>query len=119
MRPKAMLFGEPASALDPELVGEALRLTRSLAEEGGALLVGAHEMGLAREASDRAIFVPQRRVEAESPPAELSGDPTSERFRQFIAGAPPGGALSRDGAPRAHQCCQWPGCHIQPRPWNT
>ena len=84
MRPKVMLFDEPTSALDPELVGEVLRVMRSLAEEGRTMLVVTHEMSFARDVSSRVIFLHQGLIEAEGPPAELFGDPKSERFRQFI-----------------------------------
>jgi len=85
MRPKVMLFDEPTSALDPELVGEVLRVMRSLAEEGRTMLIVTHEMGFARDVSSRLVFLHLGMVEAEGPPAELFGDPKSERFRQFIA----------------------------------
>ena len=84
MRPKVMLFDEPTSALDPELVGEVLRVMRALAEEGRTMLVVTHEMGFARDVSSRVVFLDQGLVEAEGPPAELFGDPKSDRFRQFI-----------------------------------
>jgi octopine/nopaline transport system ATP-binding protein len=86
MRPKVMLFDEPTSALDPELVGEVLRVMRALAEEGRTMLVVTHEMGFARNVSNRVMFLHQGRVEAEGPPAELFGECESERFRQFISG---------------------------------
>ena len=85
MRPKVMLFDEPTSALDPELVGEVLRVMRSLADEGRTMLIVTHEMGFARDVSDRIIFLHQGLVEDEGPPAELFGNSKSERFRQFIA----------------------------------
>jgi len=85
MRPKVMLFDEPTSALDPELVGEVLRVMRALAEEGRTMLVVTHEMSFARDVSSRVVFLHQGLVEAEGPPAELFGDPRSDRFRQFIA----------------------------------
>ncbi|HEU4518559.1 MAG TPA: ATP-binding cassette domain-containing protein, partial [Microvirga sp.] len=85
MRPQVMLFDEPTSALDPELVGEVLRVMRSLAEEGRTMLVVTHEMGFARDVSSRVMFLHKGVVEAEGPPAELFGAPTSERFKQFIS----------------------------------
>lgn len=84
MRPKVMLFDEPTSALDPELVGEVLRVMRSLAEEGRTMLVVTHEMGFARDVSNRVIFLHQGLVEEEGPPAEVFGAPKSGRFKQFI-----------------------------------
>ena len=85
MRPKVMLFDEPTSALDPELVGEVLRVMRALAEEGRTMLVVTHEMSFARDVSSRVVFLHQGLVEAEGAPADLFGDPKSDRFRQFIA----------------------------------
>src|ERR1700737_2462904 len=86
MRPKVMLFDEPTPALDPELVGEVLRVMRALAEEGRTMLVVTHEMSFARNVSNRVMFLHKGLVEAEGPPAELFGDCKSERFRQFISG---------------------------------
>ena len=86
MKPKVMLFDEPTSALDPELVGEVLRVMRALAEEGRTMLVVTHEMGFARDVSNRVMFLHKGVVEAEGPPAELFGHSKSDRFRQFIAG---------------------------------
>ena len=84
MRPRAMLFDEPTSALDPELVGEVLRVIRALAEEGRTMLIVTHEMGFAREVSNRAVFLHQGVVEEEGPPAQVFGDPVSARCRQFV-----------------------------------
>ena len=86
MRPEVMLFDEPTSALDPELVGEVLRVMRGLAEEGRTMLVVTHEMGFAREVSDRVMFLHQGRVEEDGTPDEVFENPKSERFRQFLAG---------------------------------
>lgn len=85
MRPRVMLFDEPTSALDPELVGEVLRVMRSLAEEGRTMLVVTHEMGFARDVSNRVVFLHQGLVEAEGTPDALFKNSSSERFRQFIA----------------------------------
>ncbi|SCY01787.1 ABC transporter ATP-binding protein [Microvirga guangxiensis] len=85
MRPDVMLFDEPTSALDPELVGEVLRVMRSLAEEGRTMLVVTHEMGFARDVSNRVVFLHKGLVEEEGPPAEVFGAPKSERFKQFIS----------------------------------
>jgi len=78
-------FDEPTSALNPELVGEALRVTPALAEEGRTMPVVPHEMSFARDVSRRVIFLHQGRVEAEGPPAERLGGSKSDRFRQFIS----------------------------------
>jgi octopine/nopaline transport system ATP-binding protein len=85
MRPRVMLFDEPTSALDPELVGEVLRVMRALAEEGRTMLVVTHEMGFAKDVSNRVVFLHQGVVEEEGPPAEVFGAPKSDRFRQFIS----------------------------------
>ena len=86
MQPDVMLFDEPTSALDPELVGEVLRVMRDLAEEGRTMLVVTHEMGFAREVSDRVMFLHEGRVEENGKPDEVFPNPKSERFRQFLAG---------------------------------
>jgi octopine/nopaline transport system ATP-binding protein len=85
MHPKVMLFDEPTSALDPELVGEVLRVMRSLAEEGRTMLVVTHEMGFARDVSNRVVFLHKGVVEEEGAPADVFGAPKSERFKQFIS----------------------------------
>jgi octopine/nopaline transport system ATP-binding protein len=85
MHPKVMLFDEPTSALDPELVGEVLRVMRSLAEEGRTMLVVTHEMGFARDVSNRVMFLHKGVVEEEGPPAQVFDAPKSERFKQFIS----------------------------------
>jgi ABC-type histidine transport system ATPase subunit len=85
MEPKVMLFDEPTSALDPELVGEVLRVIRQLAEEGRTMLLVTHEMGFAREVANEIIFLHQGRVEEQGPPAQVFGNPKSERCRQFLA----------------------------------
>ena len=86
MQPEVMLFDEPTSALDPELVGEVLRVMRGLAEEGRTMLVVTHEMGFARDVSDRVMFLHEGRVEENGTPDEVFDSPKSERFRQFLAG---------------------------------
>ena len=86
MEPDMLLFDEPTSALDPELVGEVLKVMRSLAEEGRTMLVVTHEMGFAREVSSRVIFLDAGLVEENGPPNQVFDKPTSDRFRQFMAG---------------------------------
>jgi octopine/nopaline transport system ATP-binding protein len=85
MHPRVMLFDEPTSALDPELVGEVLKVMRSLAEEGRTMLVVTHEMGFARDVSNRVVFLHQGVVEEEGPSREVFAQPRSDRFRQFIS----------------------------------
>jgi octopine/nopaline transport system ATP-binding protein len=87
MRPKVLLFDEPTSSLDPELVGEVLRVMRSLAEEGRTMLVVTHEMAFARDVSSHVLFLHQGKVDEEGSPAEVFGAPKSERLRQFLSSA--------------------------------
>jgi octopine/nopaline transport system ATP-binding protein len=86
MKPKVMLFDEPTSALDPELVGEVLRVLRALAEEGRTMLVVTHEMGFARNVSNRVVFLHQGLVECDGTPDQVFGELKSDRFRQFVSG---------------------------------
>ncbi len=85
MNPQVLLFDEPTSALDPELVGEVLKVMHDLADEGRTMIVVTHEMGFAREVSGETIFLHEGRIEEQGPPAELFGNPKSERCRQFLA----------------------------------
>lgn len=85
MRPKVLLFDEPTSALDPELVGEVLRVMRQLADQGRTMIVVTHEMGFAREVSDKVIFLHNGRVEEEGSPDQVFGNPKSERCKAFFA----------------------------------
>jgi len=87
MDPEVMLFDEPTSALDPELVNEVLKVMRTLAEEGRTMLVVTHEMGFAREAANKLLFLHQGRIEDEGNPREVMANPNSERFRQFLSGS--------------------------------
>jgi octopine/nopaline transport system ATP-binding protein len=87
MRPKVLLFDEPTSSLDPELVGEVLRVMKGLAEEGRTMIVVTHEMGFAREVSSKTIFLHQGRIEEEGTPAEVFGNTQSGRCRAFLASA--------------------------------
>ena len=85
MRPQLMLFDEPTSSLDPELVGDVLRVIRTLAEEGRTMMLVTQEMAFAREVASRVIFLHQGRVEEEGPPSQVFGHARSERCRQFIS----------------------------------
>ena len=85
MEPKVMLFDEPTSALDPELVGEVLRVMRSVADEGRTMIVVTHEMGFAREVSNRVVFLHQGRIEEEGDPNEVLQRPRSERLQAFLS----------------------------------
>ncbi len=85
MDPAVLLCDEITSALDPELVGEVLRVVESLADEGMTLLMVTHEMGFARKVSDRVIFMHQGRVHEMGPPAELFAAPKTPELQQFLA----------------------------------
>jgi len=85
MEPKALLFDEPTSALDPELVGEVLRVMKDLAEDGRTMIVVTHEMGFAREVSNRIMFLHNGLVEEEGTPKEVFENAKSERCRDFLA----------------------------------
>lgn len=85
MEPAVLLCDEITSALDPELVGEVLRVVERLAEEGMTLLMVTHEMGFARKVSDRVIFMHQGRVHEIGPPEALFGDPQTPELRQFLS----------------------------------
>jgi polar amino acid transport system permease protein len=84
MRPALMLFDEPTSALDPETVGEVLDVMRKLAAEGTTMIVVTHEMGFARQAADRIVFVDAGRIVEEGTPAEFFAGPKSARARAFL-----------------------------------
>jgi ABC-type polar amino acid transport system ATPase subunit len=84
MRPQVMLFDEVTSALDPELVGEVLRVMRTLADEGMTMVVVTHEMGFAREVSDRIVFMADGRVVEEGSPAAFFEAPQQARTRDFL-----------------------------------
>jgi octopine/nopaline transport system ATP-binding protein len=85
MRPRALLFDEPTSSLDPELVGEVLQVIAGLAAEGRTMLIVTHEMSFAAEVSSRAIFLHAGRIEEEGPPKQVFSDPLTERCRAFVA----------------------------------
>ncbi|GGX88222.1 histidine/lysine/arginine/ornithine ABC transporter ATP-binding protein HisP [Litchfieldella qijiaojingensis] len=85
MDPEVMLFDEPTSALDPELVGDVLKVMRDLADEGRTMIVVTHEMSFARDVSTQVIYLHQGLVEEAGPPAEVLGNPKSERLKQFLA----------------------------------
>ena len=84
MEPDIMLFDEPTSSLDPELVGEVLKVMQSLAEEGRTMIVVTHEMGFAREVSTKTIFLDKGRIEEEGAPNDLFNNPQSPRLKQFL-----------------------------------
>ena len=85
MEPEVMLFDEPTSALDPEMVGEVLEVMKDLAKAGMTMVVVTHEMGFAREVSNRVIFIDEGVIAEENTPAEFFGNPQSERLQSFLA----------------------------------
>ena len=85
MQPKLMLFEEPTSALDPELVGEVLDVMRGLAEDGMTMVVVTHEMGFAREVADRVVFMADGQIVEVGPPVHFFDDPREERTRRFLS----------------------------------
>ncbi len=84
MDPKVMLFDEPTSALDPEIVGEVLDTMRGLADEGMTMMVVTHEMGFAREVSDRVVFMDQWRIAETGNPKEFFAAPKEQRTRDIL-----------------------------------
>lgn len=84
MNPNIMLFDEPTSALDAEMVREVLDVMMVLAKEGMTMVVVSHEMGFARAASDRMIFLSEGRIIEEGPPEELYNNPKKERTKEFL-----------------------------------
>jgi glutamate transport system ATP-binding protein len=85
MRPKVMLFDEPTSALDPEMVQEVLEVMTGLADEGMTMLVVTHEMGFARRAAHRVIFMADGEVVEDARPDEFFQNPRSERAKDFLS----------------------------------
>jgi len=84
MKPKVMLFDEPTSALDPEMVQEVLDVMTSLAKEGMTMLVVTHEMGFARRAADRVIFMSDGEVVEDTEPESFFTAPKSNRAKDFL-----------------------------------
>ena len=84
MQPKIMLFDEPTSTLDPELVGEVLNVMKKLAEEGMTMLCVTHEMGFAREVADRVVFMADGVIMEEAAPEEMFNHPQNPRTQQFL-----------------------------------
>jgi glutamate transport system ATP-binding protein len=85
MQPKAMLFDEPTSALDPEMVGEVLDVMTSLAREGMTMIVVTHEMGFARHAANRVVFMADGQLVEQAPPTEFFANPRSDRAKDFLS----------------------------------
>ncbi|MDP4088684.1 MAG: amino acid ABC transporter ATP-binding protein [Bacillota bacterium] len=84
MEPDVMLFDEPTSALDPEMVGEVLKVMKELAESGLTMLIVTHEMGFAKEVSDRVVFMDKGVIAEEGTPEQIFNNPVQERTREFL-----------------------------------
>jgi polar amino acid transport system ATP-binding protein len=84
MNPKVMLFDEPTSALDPEMIKEVLDVMTALAREGMTMLVVSHEMGFARAAANRVIFMDQGQIIESAPPDEFFTNPKEDRTKRFL-----------------------------------
>ena len=80
-----MLFHEPTSALDPEMVGEVLDVMRHLADTGMTMVVVTHEMGFAREVGSRIMFMDEGKITEQGTPAELFGNPKNPRTQDFLS----------------------------------
>lgn len=85
MNPKVMLFDEPTSALDPEMIKEVLDVMTDLAKSGMTMVVVTHEMGFARSAANRVVFMAEGQIVEEREPAEFFTDPRSERAKDFLS----------------------------------
>ena len=85
MEPEVLLFDEPTSALDPEMVGEVLDVMKELAQSGMTMVVVTHEMGFAREVSNRVIFIDEGRIQEDEPPQELFTNPKHPRLKAFLS----------------------------------
>lgn len=85
MKPEVMLFDEPTSALDPELVGEVLLTMKQLAKKGMTMVVVTHEMGFAREVSDKVLYMHDGRIVERGNPKEIFENPQKERTKEFLS----------------------------------
>ena len=85
MNPKVILFDEPTSALDPEMVGEVLDLMRALANAGMTMVIVTHEMGFAREAADRVLFIDEGQIKEQGTPTEVFDNPKNPRLQEFLS----------------------------------
>ena len=85
MDPDIILFDEPASAPDPEMVGEVLAVMQELAEDGMTMVVVTHEMGFAREVANRVMFINDGVIQEEGTPQEIFGNPKSQRLQEFLS----------------------------------
>jgi glutamate transport system ATP-binding protein len=85
MDPKIMLFDEPTSALDPEMINEVLEVMQQLARDGMTMIVVTHEMGFARSAANRVVFMADGRIVEEATPDQFFSNPRSDRAKDFLS----------------------------------
>jgi glutamate transport system ATP-binding protein len=85
MEPKVMLFDEPTSALDPEMINEVLEVMQQLAREGMTMIVVTHEMGFARSAANRVVFMADGRIVEQASPDQFFSNPRSDRAKDFLS----------------------------------
>ena len=85
MNPEVLLFDEPTSALDPEMIGEVLAVMKELADSGMTMYLVTHEMGFAREISDRVLFIDHGIISEEGTPEEVFGNPKQPRTIEFLS----------------------------------
>lgn len=85
MEPEVMLFDEPTSALDPEMVGEVLEVIKALAESGMTMMIVTHEMGFAKEISDRVFFMNDGIIAESGTPEKIFEDPENDRLKEFLS----------------------------------
>ncbi|MEG2396948.1 MAG: amino acid ABC transporter ATP-binding protein [Oscillospiraceae bacterium] len=85
LSPKVLCFDEPTSALDPEITGEVLNVIRNLAQEGRTMLIVTHEMGFAREVSNKVVFMENGKIAEQGTPTELFDNPQNERLKEFLS----------------------------------
>ena len=84
MKPDLMLFDEPTSALDPEIIGSVLNVMKGVAKEHMTMVVVTHEMGFARDVSDRTVFMADGKILEEGKPEELFNNPKTDRLKTFL-----------------------------------
>jgi len=85
MKPKIILFDEPTSALDPEMIGEVLDVMKDLAKENYTIVCVTHEMGFAKEVSDRIVFMDNGVIVEENTPHEFFNNPKTDRAKKFLS----------------------------------
>ena len=86
LKPKILCFDEPTSALDPELTGEVLKVIRALKDEDRTMIIVTHEMGFAKNVSDKIVFMADGVIEEKGAPKEVIDNPKSEKLKTFLHG---------------------------------